>query len=90
MMKKLVNRIRYEFLYHFFPNYIIHNLENRKGKCKKCGKCCNNCKFLKNNKCKVFEDRTFYNPMCRIFPIDERDKNCVNKKCGYYWATQKK
>ena len=26
-----------------------------------------------------------FNPLCRVFPFDEKDKELINKDCGYYW-----
>jgi len=84
-MKKLLNRIRFEFLRLFNPLYIEHQIEKREGDCKRCGICCSGCRHLLYNGCINYQERLGLNPLCRAFPIDKLDKEIVNKNCGYYW-----
>jgi len=90
-MKLLINRIRYELYRILGNNYLREKALTRKGSCNMCAKCeevtsNNRCKFLNDNgTCSVYEDRFLFNPLCRVFPFDEKDKELINKDCGYYW-----
>jgi len=86
-------------LYNIFKKrYIEEQLKKRKGKCNQCGNCCRateaifiKCKYLKGNKCEIFDKLHFKrDPKCRLYqyPFDEKDKFMANKKyaCGLYWG----
>lgn len=72
----------------FRPYYVMRSLSKKRGSCKNCG-CCGfsiskYCKYWDKKKhCLRWNNLPF---MCRIYPIDEKDKNPFTKKnCGFYW-----
>jgi hypothetical protein len=88
LFNTLISGFRHRYLVYFRPHYTIRSLLNRKGECKKCGFCCflNRpwCRYFKDNKCQVYNKQPFF---CKIFPIDEKDKEMsgVSGVCGYKW-----
>ena len=83
-MLKLFNWLRRNIIKLIYPNYINKKILKRKGECRMCGDCCKGCKYLKNNKCLVYEKRPgFCN---KDFPIDNFDKKVFRvKNCGYWF-----
>lgn len=93
MLEQLYQYLRRRYLLLFKKDYINKSLENRKGECNNCG-CCDSikigffkfkCKYFKNGECSIYDtDKMPY--LCRIYPIDEKDKWGSSKEgCGYYW-----
>ncbi len=86
----LYSGFRRRFLVFFRPRYVIRSLLNRKGDCERCGCCCllnkSWCFDFKDNKCQIYERQPFF---CRIFPIDQKDKEAsgVSEECGYWWES---
>jgi len=72
------------FMYVFFPIMIRNSLSRRKGKCKMCGYCCGSCFYLKNNKCKVYNQRPKF--CSRDAPLNKFELKYIHSpKCGYYF-----
>lgn len=88
LLRILLSVCRHRWLVYFRPHYTILSLLNRKGKCLACGRCCflnkSWCRYFYNNKCQIYKKQPFF---CRIFPIDEKDKQMseITEVCGYYW-----
>lgn len=88
--KQIINNIRINLIYFFYPSYIIKSHSRRKGQCKKCGQCCKRCLYLtEDNSCSVYHNRPRW---CAVdFPIDNLDiKLREIKNCGYYWKNGNK
>lgn len=88
--KAFKNKLRRNFLCTFHKKEVIDNLKFRHGECLQCGRCCEllfKCPFLVKNgqgtKCLIYN---IVRPnSCKMFPIDRRDIEEVNFKCGYYF-----
>lgn len=84
--------VRRRYLIYFRKDYVKKSLSSRKGKCNRCP-CCHTrglfsktgkCKYLVNNSCSIYNTSIDY--LCKIYPIDEKDKTPFSKKnCGYHW-----
>jgi hypothetical protein len=80
--------LRRRFYCYFGRRYVDAQLSRRRGACSKAGHCCKValpwCEYLINGKCSVYDKQPFF---CRIFPIDEKDKELSGVKgvCGYYF-----
>ncbi|MFA4992231.1 MAG: hypothetical protein WC569_06595 [Candidatus Omnitrophota bacterium] len=87
----LLSGLRHRWLVYFRPRYTIVSLLRRKGQCKACGLCCflntPGCRHLKDGNCALYASQPFF---CRVFPIDEKDKEMsgVSGECGYYWESK--
>lgn len=82
--KQIVRCIRRLYLIYLRPEYVKKQLKNRKGKCGMCG-CCKtvNCDHFDGRKCMIWETKPL---ICRISPIDEKDKTEFMKKhCKFKW-----
>ena len=80
---KLRRDLYTKFLLKFRKSYVKYKLKTRKGFCSKCGDCCRfkglKCPYLKNNLCTIQERKP---EACKLFPIDEIQKN---NKCTFFW-----
>ena len=81
----ILNEIRARLFITFRPFYVRKKRILRKGECNNCGDCCGKCEYRKDGKCSLRhvwekEDYCF-----RPFPIDEKDRDAVSKRCSYYW-----
>lgn len=96
MIKIIYRIVRRYFLIIFCPFYVLNQVISRKGHCKHCG-CCRHifivptCFDKENNICKVWKYKGYdYLPIiCKIYPIDEKDKNENYKECNFYWEKKK-
>ncbi len=94
LITKIINpfksKIRRFVLCKFHKGYVEAQLKKRRGDCLQCGKCCRflyRCPFLigsdENMRCLIYN---FCRPsQCIAFPIDVKDLEEVNFKCGYYF-----
>ena len=78
--------IRRNYYLRFRKKYVQESIKNRKGQCKHQG-CCNHsllkCSAICGKDCKLWKDLP---EMCKIYPLDEKDKSWWSKKnCGFYW-----
>jgi hypothetical protein len=84
---KLLNRLRREFFKMFNSEFYFDKLKKRIGNCKQCGECCIGCKYLKNNKCSVYNNRPWF--CYKEFPLDKLDQKVFGvKNCGYSFKTR--
>jgi Fe-S-cluster containining protein len=80
--------LRRRFLYYFRRGYVASQLARRRGACSREGHCCRLtlpwCVHFKNGRCSIYDKQPFF---CRIFPIDEKDKelSSVRGLCNYYF-----
>lgn len=80
--------IRRRFIFYFAKRYFARQLSRKKGKCSTGGHCCNVlisfCPYLEDGNCSVYDKQPLF---CRIFPIDEKDKELYGVKylCGYHF-----
>jgi hypothetical protein len=83
-MNKYLRHLRRWFLIIFRPYYVMASLSQRRGNCKGCGCCYKNFKCYDYPHCKRWNNLPF---ICKLYPIDEKDKNEISKKCcGFYWT----
>ncbi|MDD5356458.1 MAG: hypothetical protein PHY56_07985 [Candidatus Omnitrophica bacterium] len=79
---------RRRFIFYFARNYFNSQMARRKGRCEAGGHCCKIalpwCRHLKDVKCFSYNNQPFF---CRVFPIDEKDKELsgVSRLCSYYF-----
>jgi Fe-S-cluster containining protein len=80
--------LRRRYLYYFRRGYVDVQLSRRKGACSVKGHCCRKtlpwCEYLIDEKCSIYDKQPLF---CRIFPIDEKDKELsqVKETCGYHF-----
>lgn len=82
--KQVRRYFRRWFLIIFRPYYVMSSLSQRRGFCSDCG-CCNTwCKYFSDdNHCSRWKNLPF---TCKLFPIDERDKEKVRDMCTFFWV----
>ncbi len=84
----LYGSLRRRFIFYFRKNYLNRQLSVRKGNCTAKGHCCGLtmpwCEYICSGKCSLYARQPLF---CRIFPIDEEDKELSGVKdvCGYYF-----
>lgn len=90
----LIQKVNKLSWWYFIDAIFKINIKNRKGECTKCGKCCfdftigKNCKYLKNKKCTVYDNRP---DICDTkWPINQQQldrfyERNPKSKCGYYF-----
>ena len=80
--------LRRRALFYCARRYVDNQLRMRKGVCSSAGHCCKMtlpwCRYFKAGVCSVYDKQPFF---CKIFPIDEKDKDLsdVKEVCGYYF-----
>ena len=89
---KLKGVVRRLYLNRFKQAYVRNQISIREGECYQCGQCCKlvfRCPFLnKAGRCLIYHKGR---PMqCRTFPIDGRDLEEVDGKCGYLFMEEVK
>ena len=84
------SKIRRFILCKFYKDYVEEQLEKKGGDCLQCGKCCKflyRCPFLigfnGNIRCLIYNH--FRPSQCIAFPVDIKDLEEVDFKCGYYF-----
>lgn len=92
-MLMILRNLRRLYLILFRKDYVLKQLNTRKGHCLRHG-CCdlsffhkiisNSCLDKKDRtKCLLWEDLPY---ICKVYPIDEKDKHPDTKGyCGFYW-----
>lgn len=82
----ILRDIRKYYLFTFKPEYVIEQIKSRKGKCPPdCGHCCVGCKYLKNNRCTIYNTRPQH---CGDDPFDRFDLRMLERiygRCYLYW-----
>ncbi len=79
---KGLNRVRRMVGVLIDKDYIKKKIKKRKGQCNRCGECCKRCKYLKKNKCVIYNKRLWF--CYKEFPLDKFDILIFGvKKCGY-------
>jgi hypothetical protein len=80
---KVFNRLRREFMKLIDKDFLDKKLRKRKGFCNKCGDCCKGCKYLKDKKCIVYNNRPWF--CYKEFPLDRLDQKIWGVKNCSYW-----
>ncbi len=88
-LKYIYAGLRRRFIYYFKREYFNRQLAKRAGECSGLGHCCKLtrswCPYLKGSVCVKYGSQPFF---CKIFPIDEKDKelsDAVNV-CTYHFV----
>lgn len=90
-LREIINRgfpalfrsLRRRYLIWFRPQYVLRQMQLRKGECKNCS-CCSaiNCPYL-DKKTRRCTNKPLF-PHCLLYPIDDKDKD-PNYNCGFWW-----